>query len=337
MPKKKSHKSRVSSDSIIRQCANIRSRKHPDAKCPFTATDGDFCIRHSKNPVRFQEKLKQVSSNLFLKQNSANKIQRWWKLYSGILRYRQQGPAVNIPADAENQVDIYTLDPTSSIPVLYRWSYIDSKKHLWLFDIRSLSMTRTHDSDDILTNPYTRETIIGKSSTHFQERCKWLRDHKYCLLHTSDIELTPEQLWHQKILDVTMKYDVLGYHTCLNWFEELSISQLYHFYRELWELWHFRLQLSNPVKLLVVPRWNTAVNPLFKWSPLDLMFRNDKRWWQKVILELMDRLVSSAQTKEHKILGALYGMTAFAIVSWRVRQYYTWLVEMPNEEDNDDI
>jgi hypothetical protein len=325
MPKKKTHKLQVSSENIIRQCANIRSQKHPDVKCPFTATDGDFCVRHSKNPVRFQE-----SSN-----HIANKIQQWWKLYSGILRYKRQGPAVNIPADAENQVDIYTLDATSSIPMLYRWSYMDSKKHLWLFDIRSLSMSHVHNSEDTLINPYTREEISEKIQIHFQQRCKWLRDHKYCLVHTLDIELTPEQIWHQRILDVTMKYDVLGYYTCLNWFEELSISQLFQLYRELWELWHFRLQLSNPIKALVVPRWNNSDTLLFKWPPIDLMFRNDKRWWQKIILELLDRLVSSAQTKEHKILGALYGMTAFAIVSWRVRQHYPWLVEMPYDEDDE--
>jgi hypothetical protein len=129
-----------------------------------------------------------------------------------------------------------------------------------------------------------------------------------------------------------MKYDVLGYHTCLNWFEELTITQLYHFYKELWELWNFRLQLSNPIKTLVVPRWNTSENPLFKWTPSDLMTRTEKKWWQKMILELLDRLVSSAQTKEHKILGALYGMTAFAIVSWRVRHHYPWLVEMPDDD-----
>lgn len=333
MPKKKTHKSKVSSDTTIRQCANIRSRKHPDARCTFTATEGDYCVRHSKNPLRFQENTIIISSNLILKENAAKKIQRWWKLYSGFWRYKQQGPAVNIPADAENQVDIYTLDPTSSISLLYRWSYADSRRHIWLFDIRSLYMTYAQDSQEVLTNPYTREPIIDSANTNFQERCKWLRDHKYCLVHTSDIELTPEQLWHQKILDVTMKYDVLGYHTCLNWFEELSVSQLYDFYKELWELWFFRLQLSDPIKNLVVPRWKTKDNSLFKWSPSDLITRVEKRWWQKTMLELLDRLVSSAQTKEHKILGALYGMTAFAIVSWRVRQHYPWLVEMPEEDD----
>ena len=129
-----------------------------------------------------------------------------------------------------------------------------------------------------------------------------------------------------------MKYDVLGYYTCLNWFEELSPSYLWLFYAELWDLWSHRLQLTDEVKQLVVPNWNIEDNLLFKWNPNTLRYKHDKKWWQKTIIELMGRFVSSAQLKEHKILGALYGMSAFAIVSPRVRQHYPWLVEM--EEDS---
>jgi hypothetical protein len=81
----------------------------------------------------------------------------------------------------------------------------------------------------------------------------------------------------------------------------------------------------------VVPNWNSAENLLFKWSPNELRYKHEKKWWQKTILDLLDRFVSSAQLKEHKILGALYGMTAFAIVSPRVRQHYPWLVEMQDD------
>jgi hypothetical protein len=81
----------------------------------------------------------------------------------------------------------------------------------------------------------------------------------------------------------------------------------------------------------VVPNWNSAENLLFKWNPSELRYKHDKKWWQKHILELLNRLVSSAELKEHKTLGALYGMTAFAIVSPRVRLHYPWLVEMPED------
>lgn len=318
-----------SKPSDIRQCLNQKSRKHPDVQCPHTATQGEFCAIHSKHPVRFHPLQKSQSDPSLEKKQSIEKIQRWWRTLAGIQRYRQLGPAGNIPAVAENQTDIYSLDAVTMIPVLYRWSYSDCNKHIWIFDIRSLVMSRRDDPTGVLLNPYTREPISANAEKQFHNRCTWLRKRKYYLTHMDSITLTEDQIWHQRILDVSLKYDMLGYHMCLSWFEELNIRQLAGFYMELWELWMFRLQLHNSVKNQVVPNW--SVN-LFKHTPQEIRQRIEKKWWQRTILDLMDTLVSSAELKEHKILGALYSMTAFAIVSPHVRQHYPWLVDMQEDD-----
>jgi aryl carrier-like protein len=326
-------KAKASVQETVRICANIRSKKHPDVRCPLPATQGEFCARHAKNPTRFQEKFTLESNVSLVKVAAAATIQAWWNLRAPHLRIKRQGPATHLPSLAENQTDVYTLEPVDSIPLLYRWSYVDEKKHLWVFDIRSLSMMRGEDSRGELTNPYTREKFPPLAQTHFHERCTWLRTKKYCLVHTADaIEMTPEQVWHQRLLDVSMKYDMLGYHMCLNWFEELRTEQLRNLYGELWELWYYRLHLAAPIKQLVVPNWNRAESLLFKWYPHELYTRTEKKWWQKNVLELLDRFVSSATLKEHKTLGALYGMTGFAFVSQRVRQHYPFLVEVVEDD-----
>jgi len=315
----------------VRSCANIRSKKHPDVRCTYPAAHGEFCARHHKNPTRFQEKtsLELVKTQTHI--NAIQAIQHWWRLHVGFLRFLKQGPATNSPSVSENQTDVFTLESIHAIPLMYRWSYADSKKHIWLFDVRSLSMTRAQDSRELLLNPYTREPFSEKYETHFQNRCTWLRARKYCIVHSQDAELTSEQLWHQQILDVTMKYDMLGYHTCIHWFEELNMRQLMVFYIELWELWFYRLHLDSAVKRQVVPNWNSREAPLFKWSPSEIIARTERRWWQKVVLDLLNRFVSSALLKEHRILGALYGMTGFAIVSPLVREQYPWLVEIQGD------
>ena len=63
---------------------------------------------------------------------------------------------------------------------------------------------------------------------------------------------------------------MLGYHTCLHWFEELNLRQLAGFYIELWELWFYRLQLNPVVKNQVVPNWSRPDSLLFKWSPIEV-------------------------------------------------------------------
>lgn len=326
MAKKKTLK--PSNSEIIRVCANIRSRKHPDVRCIYTASHGDFCTRHYKNPTRFQE-IKPINTIYSISEiKFVKKIQTWWKLYSGYLRFRRQGPAVHLTEISENQTDIFSLDSIHTVPIIYRWSYIDLKKHVWFFDVRSLNMIRAHDSSGSFLNPYTREKIPESLEKKFHDRCTWLRTRKYCLVHSVTNDLSLDQMWHQKILDVTVKYDMLGYHTCLHWFEELSIRQLAVFYTELWELWFYRLQLDPVIKKQVVPNWNKEDTLLFKWNPIEIVHRNERRWWQKTVLEILDSLVSSAELKEHRILGALYGMTAFAIVSHTVREHYPWLVEI---------
>ena len=126
-----------------------------------------------------------------------------------------------------------------------------------------------------------------------------------------------------------MKYDMLGYYTCLNWFEDLKDKDCVLLYTELWELWNFRLQLPAVQKKRVVPDWNNSDSLLFKWIPTEIKQKRDRKWWQKTILDLMDRFVSSAD-KESRSLGALYGMTAFAMASPMVRQHYSWLVQDPS-------
>lgn len=312
----------------VRQCANVKSKTHPDVRCSCPATQGDFCARHVKNPKRFQE-THTLNADLSIKKtNSVKCIQTAWRLYRPLLRFKRQGPGVHDSTLAENETDVCTLDEISKIPLLYRWSYADSKKHIWLFDIRSLSMYRSESSTTHILNPYTRDPLSEKARESFTKRCTQLRNHKYCLVHTNDETLSEDQIWHQNLLDVSIKYDMLGYHMSLNWFNDLTSQELYVFYYELWELWMYRLQLPIQIKNSVVSHWNKNETRLFKWLPLEIRHKRDRVWWRKQILEILKRLVGST-IKEHRTLGALYGMTGFAIVSPVVRQFYPWLVEMP--------
>jgi len=323
MKKKTSNVSSIT----VRLCANIKSKRHPDTQCPYTASHGEFCSRHYKNPVRFQEKVSLITLPTTKEKNAAKRIQIFWKSRVGLLRFRRQGPAAQIVEISENNNDVCTLESIATIPLLYRWSYADAKKHIWLFDIRSLSMLRSQDSKTNLLNPYTREEFSLKASESFQKRCTQLRAHKYCLLHTNEMDLTETQVWHQNLLDMTMKYDMLGYHMSLDWFNTLNREQCYTLYYELWELWMYRLQLPNSIKNKVVPRWNDETSLLFKWLPAEIKNKRDIKWWHKNLLEILNRLVSGI-LKEHRTLGALYGMTGLAIASPTVHEFYPWLVEM---------
>jgi len=321
------HKKLNKSSIQVRQCLNIKSKKHPDVQCKYTASEGEFCSRHSKNPYRFQES-KPLVKTISKKQLAAAKIiQKMWRRQVGFLRFSKQGPLTVCPELSQNTTDLCTLEPVVSIPLLYRWSYADSNRHLWLFDIRSVSMMRSQNTNTQIINPYTREAFPTRALESFLKRCTQLRSHKYCLLHVNDIDLTQEQLWYQNLLDLSMKYDALGYHISLSWLDNLTIAESYTLYFELWDLWYYRLQISRTLKYQIIPDWNKEDQLLFKWNPSELQTRRDRTWWQKNMVALLDRFVS-AREKDHRTLGALYGMTAFASACPHVREAYPWLIDV---------
>lgn len=251
--------------------------------------------------------------------DAASRIQRLWCRFRLKKRFTFQGPATNFPECADNETELWSLAPVATIPLLYRWSYADAKKHIWIFDIRSLhAMLRT----DTAQNPYTREAFPDTALAHFQKRSAWLRKQKYCLEHTEEETLTPDQIWHQTLLDMTLKYDALGYYFCIHWFERLRAAQLIQLYVELMELWFFRFNLPPAVKQQIVPQWNTT-NLLFRYSPPELV-GNDLRRLQTRLVEVLDKLVS-APTKELQSRGAIVGLTGLAFVSPLVAAHYTWL------------
>ena len=315
--------------SEVRLCANIKSRKHPDARCPLSASQGDFCARHSKRPCRFQEKSPLIVAERpkysRIDEDSSVLIQKIWRGWSVRNRILKQGPATDSPWLAHNSTDVYSLESVDKIPTLYRWSITDSKSHIWLFDIRTIAMLQQEETEahKVLMNPYTREPFANDTILHYQKRMEWLRSKKYCVLHVKDDQLTPEQEWHQRILDVFLKIDMLGYYTCLKWFEDMSIRQLCKFYYELFELWYFRLGLTAEQKTNICPEWKTI---LFTQNPIDIFTKKELKIVQAILLDTIENLVTKASQKENRALGAMYVMTAFALTSADVAEHYDWLI-----------
>lgn len=319
--------------SSIRQCLNIKSKKHPNTRCPFNASDGEFCARHSKHPNRFQEKSPLIKPEEIVYHqidiDSALLIQKVWKGYSLRRLVDTQGIASKELSIAQNKTDIYSLEPVETIPILYRWSYIDSKNKSWLFDIRSLNMLYEQDILKMYQNPYTRDTLTHDAITNYQERIQWLLSKKYYVFHIKQEELTEEQVWHQHLLDVFLKLDMLGYYTSLNWFEDLDTLSLCKFYVELYDMWYYHLQLTAQQKANICPE---TEKPLFKYGALEMIHQlrrtvpRELKWYQKILLEVIDRLVSEGNTRESRSMGALYVMTAFAKISPDVCRQYHWLI-----------
>lgn len=301
-----------------RLCLNIRSRAYPDVQCKSIATYGDYCSRHHKKPVRFVKNAKKIDiSHTSTNIDAAKIIQRWSRKCMALHTSRRQGPAANCLDVSENKTELYSMDKLSTIPKLYIWSYSDEKKHIWCFDIRIFSHLASHG----LKNPYTQLPLHGIALERLEKRLNWLKSKGYATIFVNDTEMTAEQQFNQRLLDVFMKMDFLGYHSVTEWFSNLNLEGHVKFYRELYDLWNYRLGIDGATKAAICP----GLDEIMKYDPFRFRAQREVRWWKKLNLDCIDALVSRSPEKTNRALGAMYSLTALTKVSGEARDAYNWL------------
>lgn len=308
----------------LRKCQNIKSRRFKNSPCSAAATHGDFCVRHYKNPTRFHSTKLTTAHRIMTRSEhqAALKIQKFWIQWAAFHRFLRQGPAANYREISQNTTEVYTLDPLETIPPVFFFSFADASKTIWTFDIRSLShLLREGDEPQ---NPYTRQPLCQPTVKKIHNRIVWLRNRKYPVLHATAENLTQEQIWNQKVLDVFFKMDALGYRASCRWFEDMTILHHETFYTKLHRLWAHQLGLTPAEKEEILP----GSTRIFKQSPdRAISGQHDLRWWRRCNLNLILEFISRGISKSQQGLGALYVLMALVQVVPESRQAYPWIYE----------
>ena len=139
------------------------------------------------------------------------------------------------------------------------------------------------------------------------------------------LPLTPEQQLNHKIVNIFQKLDELNIYAGglnINWFTDLNTFQLKLYYKALEDIWNYRAQLSNCQKCEIVPQ-----NNMFTKSVPDLFIMNNKLGIQNIILDEINKLVSSSSNKNNCITGGYYVLTALVEVSLDCSDCMPWLVQ----------
>ena len=311
----------------FRKCANIKSKKHPDIPCQSVATNGDFCARHWKRPHRYvalTESRNTYVTRLCL--NKVRQIQAWWRAVSTRHFYLSQGPAIHDLSLAQNTTEVYSMDPIDKIPRLFFFSYADTSKTIWAFDVRSLSHIMAQGKHP--ENPYTREPLLPESLQRLRERIAYLRKRKYPVMYLHGESLSQDQEWNQRVLDVFMKLESLGYLAACSWFNALDIADHKSFYRAMYQLWSWRLGLSPAEKEAIVPGHSKINTKLFRWVPESVEgMEHTLRWWQKLSLTLITSFLDRSEDKAKRGLGALYVIMGLVHVSEDASEAYPWIAD----------
>ena len=299
------------------KCIHVKSKKDPTKQCEHPITKGQFCSVHHrcKKKTIWQKPLTVLTRT---QRVAGKKVLSFLRRVTAIPLLRRHGLAYFNPTLASNDTDIYTLDPVTTIPATYRFSYSDGQR-VWMFDSRFLMGLMQYEQQ--VTNPFTQEEIPATVLTRLQRLSECLQKHSLPLLYVSQT-LTSEQRWNQKVLDVFLRIRVHGYGVNVAWFEGMTVETHRQFYCHLYRLWVIELQLTDQDKERIVPGHKRH----FLLHPNRIAYEcHTLKWWMKYTLALMHTLLTASPEKGNQGCGALYILTAFARTLPEVAQVYPWL------------
>lgn len=305
-------------------CLSIKSMKKPTEKCVSKAVKGDFCARHNKTRILWTSTPPSKPIPLTRRKRIASeKILRFWLWYGRRRLRKSMGPCTFVPAEAENESDLLTLESVTLIPLTYRFSYIDTN-NAWIFDIRFFIQLLHHGNE--LKNPFNQTTLTQTVIVRLQKRIEILRSRGQPVIYVEDGELSPEQIWNQKVLDIFLKMNSLGYPVNIVWFDMMTIVTHERFYTQLYNLWTHHLQLADTQKEIMVPGHSAGRAPLFKWTPRLITARpRQLKWWRKQTLSLMKAFLARGQDPVTQSSNVLTILTALASCHRYVAEAFPWL------------
>jgi hypothetical protein len=311
------------------KCKNVKSKRNPKIRCPNTATHGEYCGIHHKHPQPWTPKLKEPGSpkkanKKEIQETAANRIRKWYKWNIGRYQLTRRGPAYYARSIAVNDADFFSTDPIADISGFMFFSYKDTKKHVHAFDIRSIATLIEKATDfKAVENPFTRDIIPLLVVQQVQAVVKNLKAHKIATEWAPLEPSTPIQQYRMKIVDLFNMIDELNYYSSPEWFLNLTAEQHRKFYRQLYDIWTHRANLSEAQKNLIVPSHRQI---LFRQSPFVVGTFPLERL-QKVNMTTIRIMITSAADKNDRILGAMYIISTLTLVCDEAKEAYPWLYE----------
>tara|TARA_Y100000389_G_scaffold89478_2_gene85955 strand:- start:10567 stop:11568 length:1002 start_codon:yes stop_codon:yes gene_type:complete len=298
------------------------------SKYNYTISEIKDILKSLNIPICKQCKKKRLvyyTINMLYITYNATKIQKCWRNYFIKQFNKTLGPAFKNHKLSNNIDDFYTAEDLNEIEYYYYFSYKDSDGFIYTFNIISLvSLIR----NNCLENPYNRQKFSPELISLIEKRFKYNK----ILKQISEFDkYKPEPLSFQtKINNIFIKIDQLGNYTNSSWLLELNFIEMKRFLYELYEIWTFRAQLSRNRKMEICP---PNGNPFMNVPRNAINFNSNVYNFQNIkniTLNVMEKLIFSANNDSDKNLGALYILSALTLVSIEARNALPWLYTSVN-------
>ena len=229
-----------------------------------------------------------------------------------------RGEGYKDKSKCNNDTDFFTYDSISDIEDKYFFSYKDNSQFIWFFDIRSFNKLIEMNHN----NPYTREEIPQNVKGRAEKLSKLLKlTQQDDLVNTESLTLTRKQIIKQKTIDIFSQMEQFGFGCDINWFLNLNHRRLKNLYKNMEDIWNYRLNLSYETKSRISPPNGIAFNiPVIEVNNMMEILQ-----LQEVIINEIMKF-NNAVTEDDKKLGLMYFLLGLGLVSRNCYEAHQWII-----------
>ena len=254
------------------------------------------------------------------------KIQKLFRGYLPRKLLKLRGDALKNRNLCVNKEDFLTMDNLNDISTLHFYSYKDDNL-IYGFDIISIYNLIEKVENKEVKNPYTRKPIndnILRDVKSIIRLCKIMKTPININIKIDDNELSQKKKMELKTLEIFQYMNSLGNYSDPNWFLSLNRNQLIRFYKELNEIWNYRANLSEEVKINICPPRGV----IFTFNDRHIIYsENNILVIQNKLLNIIQKMVFSGIDNDSKILGSYYVLGALTLVSQNAANSLSWLFQ----------
>jgi len=136
--------------------------------------------------------------------------------------------------------------------------------------------------------------------------------------------LLHERPLEERIESIFMEIDQLGNYTQSSWFSNLNREEYIRLYRNLYEIWFYRGQISQELRRQIC----VLTDPFREIQQRRLNLREiSGEFIKDACLRAFEYMVLTGIDVEHRKLGALHALTALTVVSREARVAMPYLYE----------
>lgn len=285
--------------------------------------DNDISKKTFVNDTDFYtlEPLREISRELFFSYIDNDQFEYGFNIISLLLmmknskkiqRFVLDLKLINVMIQNTNLVDIKNPYNRSNIErdvvvkILKRIILINMIFPHHLYDILQHNVKNQQTESILRTYNYLSNTEILRNN--YRERMNQLR----------------EKSVDERIENIFMEIDSLGNYTQSSWFSELNREDSIRLYRHLYEIWHYRGQISRELRHKIC----ILIDPFREIQQQRLTQREiTGEFIKEACLKVFEYMVLTGIDDEHRKLGALHALSALTIVSRPARQSMPWLFE----------